>query len=117
MRSGGPPTPSEKWKKSNFALQWQIVLRYLNPIRLLPLSRFGGSTGAMAVTAPKPSEFFAVVVQPTDTLAAAFVKVFIRFPVLLLRFWSAIYQADGTFTPEFRSKLCAVFEDCPEETP
>jgi len=69
-----------------------------------------------ATIPPKPSEFAAVVVEPTDTLAVAFVKVFIRFPVLLLRWYMAWYNADGSFTTEFKTKLCAGWADCPEET-
>lgn len=67
--------------------------------------------------APLPSEFAAVVVESTDTLAVAFVKVFIRFPVLLYRWYSAWFQIDGSFTTEFKAKLCAAFDDCPEPTP
>jgi hypothetical protein len=66
--------------------------------------------------APKPSEFAAVVVESTDTIAVAFVKVFIRFPVLLYRWYLSWYNPDGTPTIEFKAKLCAAWADCPEDT-
>lgn len=47
-----------------------------------------------------------MVVEPTDKLHVAFVKVFIRFPVLLLRWFLSWYNADGTFTQEFKDKVC-----------
>ena len=65
---------------------------------------------------PLPAEFDQVVVNPTDTLAVAFVKVFIRFPVLLYRWYRSWYQLNGEFQPEFREKLCAALADCPEDT-
>jgi len=58
------------------------------------------------MAAPKPSEFNAVVVLPTDNLAVAMVKVFIRFPVLFCRWYVTVFQANGTFTTEFQRKLC-----------
>lgn len=61
---------------------------------------------------PKPSEFKATIVESTDTLPVAFVKVFIRFPVLLYRWYLAWYNFDQTFTQEFKAKVCAA---CPTE--
>ena len=68
--------------------------------------------GKACDVAPAPSEFRALVVESTDTLAVAFVKVFIRFPVLLYRWFITWIAADGTLTPEFKAKICAA---CPEE--
>ena len=66
--------------------------------------------------APRPSEFAAVVVESTDTIAVAFVKVFIRFPVLLYRWYASWFNADGTMTSELKAKLCAAWASCPPTT-
>jgi len=65
-----------------------------------------------ATVPPKPSEFKAVIVLPTDTLPQAFVKVFLRFPVLFLRWFKSVYNDDGTYTDDFKQRVC---NSCPTE--
>lgn len=61
----------------------------------------------------KPSQFEAVVVQPEDDLCTAFVKAFIRFPILLWLWFKYVYRYDGKFSAEFEQDLCNA---CPEES-
>lgn len=78
----------------------------------MPLRRFGGRRCGMA---PAVSEFKAVIVDRTDTLDVAFQKAFIRFPVLLARWYVTVFDENGEFTQSFKDKLCAA---CPQlQTP
>lgn len=56
---------------------------------------------------PLPADFRAVVVESTDTLPQAFIKAFIRFPILLLRWHMAWFNPDGSFTQDFKDRVCA----------
>lgn len=60
----------------------------------------------------KPSELKQVVVESTDTLAVAFVKVFIRFPVLMARIFIWALNDDGTFSAALKALICSA---CPDE--
>lgn len=52
-------------------------------------------------------EFESLIVQPEDSLGTAIVKTYVRLPVLLLKLWRWMMNADGTITTEFRDWLCA----------
>lgn len=58
------------------------------------------------MAAPAPSAFKAVIVKADDDLGTAFVKVFIRFPILLLQWFKTWYREDGQFTDWFIEQLC-----------
>lgn len=53
-----------------------------------------------------PSELEAVIVLPTDTLAVAIVKTYVRLPVLVYRFFSWAVLSDGTLSAEAEAWLC-----------
>lgn len=55
---------------------------------------------------PLPADFDATVIESTDTLAQAFIKL-IRFAVLLLRWYMSWYDADGSLSQDFKDRLCA----------
>lgn len=77
----------------------------------MPQGGLGGIACGMAAFV-KPSEIKAVVVESTDSLAVALVKVFVRFPVLMARVFMWSLNEDGTFSAELKAILCAA---CPEE--
>ena len=54
----------------------------------------------------KPSDFRAVIVEPDDNLGVAFVKAFLKFPVLVYRWVKFEHRPDGTFTDEYEDMLC-----------
>lgn len=66
------------------------------------------------MAAPLPAEFKELIVKPTDLLRDAQVKAFVRFPVLFARWYRSVFNEDGTFTEEFKAKLC---EACENFTP
>lgn len=53
-----------------------------------------------------PSELEAVIVLPTDTMAVAIVKTYVRLPVLVYRFLSWALLSDGTPSGEFENWIC-----------
>jgi len=61
-----------------------------------------------------PSDFEEVLVLPDDTLRIALVKAFIRFPVLVYRYYKWKYGGTGQFTEEYQNALCAIA--CPKKT-
>jgi hypothetical protein len=62
----------------------------------------------------RPSDFENIIVTKDDSLGAGMVKVFIRLPILVYRLVRYMFEANGSFTQEFKDDLCAL--DCANPT-
>lgn len=62
---------------------------------------------AVPVSPVVPSEIKAILPLPEDDLCTAFIKTFIKFPILFLRWYTWAYRANGTFTDEYKAWLCS----------
>lgn len=56
----------------------------------------------------RPSDFEALIVQPSDSLATGIIKTFIRLPALFYRLVAYLFTADGEISPEFEEDLCGL---------
>jgi hypothetical protein len=71
---------------------------------------------ASTLTPVLPAAFKEVIPLPTDTICQAMVKSLIRFPILLWRYYQYAWTEEGFLTEAYKTELCAVLRDCPEDS-
>lgn len=80
-------------------------------------STSSSSSSSLPYVPPLVSEFKELIVKPDDTLCTAFVKAFVRFPALFYKWFKQIWNADGTFTHDFREKFCDAINGSSSSSP
>ena len=77
---------------------------------------YGRGASTVPVTPVLPSEIKAIIPRPDENLCSALVKVFLKFPVLVYRWFRYEYKQDGNFTDEYAAKICASLAECPDNS-
>lgn len=64
------------------------------------------------MTTVKPSEFEAIIPPAGATLAESIRRVDLKFPALMFKWFSSVYNPDGSFTAGFARSICDIRAHC-----